>query len=370
VSSENSREIWRSPAPGGYPPPELLGISGIERLRASKEGRTPIPPIAYLTEMPFRELSEGHVGFEMPASPWFANSAGVVPGGMLATVADAALGAPIHSVLPAGVAFTTAELSLTMLRPVHPAPDRKIAASGHVIHSGRSTALSECFIFSEDGDAAEPTLVAHGTSRCSVFDPIEPMPEPPAELPVLEQSYPGDDPGHPLRLTPPSGPLPPDTFERMSGLEILRAQIDGSLAEPPPIHHLTGIRPLEADEGSVRFALPCSPWLSTSMGTVQGGFTAMLADFALTGAAFSTAPAGTATAPVDLKVNYLRPVFPDMKDLVAEARVEHRGRTLAISSCRISNAEGKPVALATGSAMFLPGRPASLTGVESLEQRR
>ena len=92
----------------------------------------------------------------------------------------------------------------------------------------------------------------------------------------------------------------------------------------------------------------------------------MLADFALTCAAFTTAPAGTATAPVDLKVNYLRPVFPDMRDLVAEARVEHRGRTLAISSCRITNGDGKAVALATGSAMFLPDRPANLAGVESL----
>jgi hypothetical protein len=44
----------------------------------------------------------------------------------------------------------------------------------------------------------------------------------------------------------------------------------------------------------------------------------------------------------------------------------HRGRTLAISSARIENSEGKPVALATGSSMYLPGRPASLLGVEQL----
>jgi uncharacterized protein (TIGR00369 family) len=358
--------IWKQPAIGGYPDPAMLGLPGIDRLRMSREGRAPMPPIAYLTEMPFRELSEGHVGFEMPASEWFANSAGVIPGGFLCTIADAALGAPIHSRLGPGVAFTTAELSLTMLRPVHPDPKAKILGSGHVIHLGRSVALSEAFLFVEGSDGGEGSLVAHGTSRCSVFPPMDPIPEPPADLPVLEQPYPGTDPSHPLRRAVEGAALPEDVFQRMSGLEILQAQIAGELQPPPPIHFLTGIRVVEAEEGSAAFALPCSPWLSTSMGTVQGGFTAMLADFALTGAAFTGAEAGTAVAPLDFKVNFLRPVYPDMRDLTAEARIEHRGRTLAISSCRISNADGKPVALATGTSMYLPGRPASLAGVEQL----
>jgi uncharacterized protein (TIGR00369 family) len=354
--------IWEEPPIGGYPDPAMLGVPGLERLRASREGRVPIPPIAYLTEMPFLEISRGHASFEMPASPWFTNSAGVITGGMLAVLGDAALGAPIHSELPAGVGFTTAELSLTMLRPAHPDPDARISGSGQVIHRGRSIALSEAFLIHEGSDE----LVAHGTSRCTVFPPIDPIPEPPEELAVLVQPYPGDDPDHPLRRELQGASLPQETFERMRGLEILRAQISGELGPPPPIHFLTGIRPVEADEGRAKAILPCSPWLSTSMGTVQGGFTAMLADFALTCAAFTTAPAGTAIAPLDLKVNFLRPVAPDMRELTAESRVEHRGRTLSIASCRITNADDKPVALATGSSMYLPGRPASLVGVEQL----
>ncbi len=362
-------KIWQEPAPGGYPDPSLLGLPGIERLRASREGRVPIPPIAYLTEMPFRELSEGHAGFEMPASPWFGNTAGVIPGGVLCVLADAALGAPIHTRLGPGVSFTTAELSLTMLKPVHPDPGTRIGASGHVIHLGRSVALSEAFLFLErEGESGEGTLVAHGTSRCSVFPPIDPVPEPPAEMPVLDQIYPGEDPSHPLRRPTQGTPLQQEIFDQRSGLEILRAQISGELPAPP-IHHLTGVRAVEAEEGSVRFALPCSRWLATSMGTVQGGFIAMLADFALTGAAFSTAPAGTAVAALDLKVNFLRPVTPDMRDLTAEARIEHRGRTLSIASCRVTNADGKPVALATGSSMYLPDRPADLVGVDQLGSR-
>jgi hypothetical protein len=44
----------------------------------------------------------------------------------------------------------------------------------------------------------------------------------------------------------------------------------------------------------------------------------------------------------------------------------HRGRTLAISSCRVENADGKPVALATGSSMYLTGRSADLTGIQQI----
>jgi len=354
--------IWEEPSLGGTPDPGMLGLPGIERLRAGREGRMPLSPISYLTETVFRELSLGHVGFEMPASQWFTNSAGLIPGGVLAVLADAGLGAPIHSALPEGVAFTTAELSLTMLRPAHPDPEAKLTASGQVIHLGRSLALSEAFLFHEGSD----DLIAHGTSRCTVFPPVDPLPDPPADLPVLDQPSPGEDPDHPLRRAVEGATLPPETFDEMSGLEIMRAQLSGDLAPPPPLHFLTGIRPVEVEEGRAKVVLPCSPWLSTSMGTVQGGFTAMLADFALTSAAFTTAPAGTATAPLDFKVNFLRPVLPDMRELTAEARIEHRGRTISIASCRITNADGKDVALATGSSMYLPGRPASLAGVEQL----
>jgi uncharacterized protein (TIGR00369 family) len=120
----------------------------------------------------------------------------------------------------------------------------------------------------------------------------------------------------------------------------------------------------QAEEGQAVAILPCSKWLSTSAGTIQGGFTAMLAENAMSAAGFSTAPPDTAVAPLDFKVNYLRPVFPDGNDLSARARILHRGRTLVIAAAEVTNAGGKQVALATGSSMYLPGRPANLIGVE------
>jgi uncharacterized protein (TIGR00369 family) len=68
-------------------------------------------------------------------------------------------------------------------------------------------------------------------------------------------------------------------------------------------------------------------------------------------------PAGASYAPLDLKVNFLRPVSPDGKDLVATGRVVHRGRTLAIATSEVFDAEGRKVALATGSTRMLPDTP-------------
>ena len=55
---------------------------------------------------------------------------------------------------------------------------------------------------------------------------------------------------------------------------------------------------------------------------------------------------------------------PDDGELTARAEIVHTGRTIAITRATVTNAEGKPVLLATGSSIYLPGRPASLGEVE------
>jgi uncharacterized protein (TIGR00369 family) len=353
------RPLWEETPPGGeWADRSVLGLSHLERAQLARQGRLPISPMTYLTELAYDEASSGHAEFSMPASPWFANGAGLIPGGMLAPVADAALGASVGSQLGPGILFTTAELSLTFIRPLRPQEGARMIASGQSIHVGRSIGVSEAFILAEPGER----LIAHGTTRCALFPPLDPMPEPPGELPVLDQELPGAEAGHPLRRPLRGEPLEQETFDRLSGVELLQGWISGELPSPP-LHHLTGLRPVSATPGNSEWALPCTRWLASPAGTVQGGFTAMLAEAALAGAALSTAPAGTAVATLDLKVNYLRPVFPDGADLTAWATVQHRGRNLAVIGAELVK-DGKQAALATGSAMFLPGRPADLAGVE------
>ena len=351
--------IWEEPAKGGYPDRSFLGLPGIERMGAGRRGLIPYSPMGYLTELEMTEGSLGHSTFSMPASPWFANTSGLISAGMLAVIGDAALGSVVHSSVQAGQGMTTAELSMSFLRPVVPREDVAVTGSGQLIHRGRTMGISEAFLF-DDHDQ----LISHGTTRCTVFPPVDPVPDPPdLDATPLDNAAPGSSSDDPLRQPVQGAIVPQEEFERRSGLEILRAVIGDELPRPP-IHHLTGLRAVEANEGEAVVALPCSKWLSTSAGTIQGGFTAMLAESAMTGAAFTTAPADTAVAPLDFKVNYLRPVFPDGNDLTARARILHRGRTLVIAAVELTNAEGKQVALATGSSMYLPGRPANLVGVE------
>jgi uncharacterized protein (TIGR00369 family) len=350
--------IWQEAALGGFADHSVLGLANLERSRLARQGRLPIPPISYLIEMSFDEAAAGHAAFSIPASAWFTNSAGLIPGGMLAPVADAALGASVGSELGPGVLFTTAELSLSFVSPARPEPGTRIVASGQAIHVGRSVGLSEAFLIAEPAGR----LLAHGTTRCAIFPPLDPLPEPPAELPVLGQPAPGSDRSHPLRREIEGEELDPDEFASRGGLEILRGWVDGELPTPP-LNKLTGLRPQFVAEGRSEWMLPCSRWLASPAGSVQGGFTAMLADAALTGAIFTTAPAGTAIASLDLKVNYLRPVLPDGGELLASARVTHRGRRLAVAAAELVKDE-KRVALATGSAMYLPDRPADLAGEE------
>jgi uncharacterized protein (TIGR00369 family) len=292
----------------------------------------------------------------MPATRWLLNSAGAVSGGVLAVVADAALGCALQTELGPATPYTTSELSMTMLRPVRP-DGGTISANGQRVHRGRSVGLTEAFLIDEQRDR----LIAHCTSRLAIFPPLDPAPVPPQDPEVLDP--PSDRESDPYRRPVVGEVLPQETWDGMSGLDVIQGQIRGEIPLPP-ISHITGLEPVEAGEGSLDMRLPASEWLNSPAHRVQGGAIALLADAALAGAVATTAAAGTAVASIDVKVNFLRPVQGDGRDMVAKARVEHSGRTLAIANAELFNADGQRVAIATGSSMYLPDHPAALGEIE------
>jgi uncharacterized protein (TIGR00369 family) len=155
-------------------------------------------------------------------------------------------------------------------------------------------------------------------------------------------------------------PTPQPVWDRYDGLEVMRQLIAGELPAPP-LSYLTGMRPVEVDEGSAVFTLPTTGWLCPPTGLVEGGMIALVADSALQSAIQTIVPAGTAMASVDLKMNFLRPVPPDGRELIAHGRVTHAGRSLILGNAEVVNADAKRVGMATGSAMLLSGRAATLT---------
>lgn len=327
--------------------PGLFALSAVDQLRLFVERRLPAPPVSHLSGLVVEEASDGATTWSMPASPAWETAAGVFAGGALAFVADAALAGAVYTRLPPKTGLASSDVSMNFLEPAGRWSERLIA-KGTVIDVGRRQGLSEARV--ED---ARGTLLAHATSRCVVQPlPFEPPDPPDAPAPVPPPAFDTPDP----YLRPPEGAtVPQDTWDSTSGLDLIRAWAEGGPTAPNCT--LLGLRLLEAEEGRVALATSASLWFCTGFGTFYGGAVTAMADAALNAAVTTTLPPRTMFGSLDLKVNFLRPVTPDGRELVVRATVEQRGRTIAVSTARIDDAAGRRVAMASGSAMITEGRP-------------
>jgi uncharacterized protein (TIGR00369 family) len=328
--------------------PWLFSLPAGEQIRPFIERRVPLPPIHHLTGLAPVDAGPETSTWAMPASPWWQSAAGLFPGGALAVVADAALGGAIYNTLPKGMVLATSELSMNFLRPATPASERLVARA-NLIRAGSRQGLSEARIEDAGG-----RLLAHATSRCVLrtlpFDP----PEPPSSLPPPHES--DHSSPDPYLRAPEGDVLPQEEWDATSGLELVQMWQKGERATPP-VCQLAGWRLLEAAEGTSTWSMPASEWFCTGFGTFYGGIIALFIDGGINTAVTTTLPPRTSFGTLDLKINFLRPVTPDRRDLVAEARVVHRGRTIAVTTAEVEDGDGKPVAMATSSAMILPGVP-------------
>lgn len=352
---------WQEPPRGGHPPPTALTMSGADQLRSLLAGRIPQPPISRLTGMHLVESGDGAAAFALPMTGWLRASPGAISIGPLVMPADAAMACAIQTVLPPHTPFLTSELSLRLLAPAR--PTGTLTAHGRLIKARTSVALAEASLIDADNQ-----LIAHGTSLCLIAPQLAPASWPPDTDPPDAREPPaatgGDEPD-PWQRPSNGGILDQAVWEQRSGLEILESLLTGELP-PPPIHHLTGLTLTAAGPNRAVFALPATEWLTAPPpGRVQGGGVALLAEAALTAAIQTTVPAATALAPIDLKINYLRPLAADGRVATAHGEVIHAGRRIAVGNSEVLDADGRRIAVATGSAMLLPGRPASLGAVEA-----
>jgi uncharacterized protein (TIGR00369 family) len=338
--------LWRDlPVRGEILDASARDLSGLEALRRVRAQ----PPMGRLTGVTFDGADEGTAAFSLPVSAWFEWSHGGVPGGTLALAADAALGCALQSLQPPHTQYTTAEMSMTYLRPTR--VGSVITANGRALYTGRTMGLSAGEVVDGEG-----RLVAYTTSRMRIFSDVTtgaPSRGGTAPPPVAQRESPVADDGLDPYLRPVSGErIDEHEFLTRSGVDIVQAQIRGELPLPP-LHHLLGIVPTEATLGAATCSMPLTGWLATPFGWPQGGFIVLLADLALAMATQTTLAKGEGMASVDIKVNFLRPVAGDGSRLEARAKVVHRGRSLTVGTAEILGADGRPVALATGSAALL-----------------
>jgi acyl-CoA thioesterase len=336
------------PVRGAYPELELLGLTGYEQMGVWLERKGPIAPVGRLVGGVMEEFNFDSASFSMPASPWLQTAAGPFPAAAALLVGDIAMGSSVLVAMPPATIFATAQIAISFVRPATVESHRLVAHSTK-IHVSPALALSDLVV--EDGHGR---LLAHGSSRQVVLPRIEPVPEPLREWPPTPLSeHETPDP----YLRPVEGDVwPQEVFDRLTGLEQIRAFQSGELPMSP-LGILMGWETLDAEEGHVRCSIPASEWFASAARTVYGGMLALFADAAAANAVASTLPRGASLATLDLTVNFLRPVFPDGRPLIADARVVHRGKGIAVADVRIENADGKPVVIAKETVLVLEGRP-------------
>jgi uncharacterized protein (TIGR00369 family) len=140
-----------------------LQLSGMDYIQAIFAGELPPPPIAEL--MGFRGVSAepGRAVFEMEPGPQHYNPIGSVHGGVALTLLDSAMGCAVHTLLDAGVGYTTLEVKTSFVRPIT-ADTGLIRCEGAVIHRGSRIATAEGKLTDANGK-----LLAHGTTTCLIF---------------------------------------------------------------------------------------------------------------------------------------------------------------------------------------------------------
>ena len=138
-------------------------------------------------------------------------------------------------------------------------------------------------------------------------------------------------------------------------LEMTRKMIAGELP-PPPVGDLIVMRLLEVTAGRAVFEMDASRRHANPMGTLHGGILCDLADAAMGVAWASELVEGETFTTLELKINFLKPIWE--ATLRAEATVMRRGRVVGLVECDVRDGGGSLVAHATSTCMTLRGEKA------------
>lgn len=127
-------------------------------IAAIARGEAPPPPVAELVGLRLVEAAPGEAVMELAVEPRHHNPMGALQGGLLATLADGAMGYAFAAGLEDGETFTTIGMHVDYLKGVR---EGTIRASARVVRRGRTIGLVECDVTDGDG-----SLLARASSTC------------------------------------------------------------------------------------------------------------------------------------------------------------------------------------------------------------
>src|SRR3989440_10691880 len=136
--------------------------SETERVQTYGRARAPLEaePAGWMETLGARiaEAEPGRVVLELVAGPQHRHGGGVVQGGVITQIADAAMGMSLATLQPDGMWNTTIELKINFLRP---AVEGRMRAIGRVIDMRQTLLFSEADVL-DDKDR----LIARASSTC------------------------------------------------------------------------------------------------------------------------------------------------------------------------------------------------------------
>jgi uncharacterized protein (TIGR00369 family) len=131
----------------------------------------------------------------------------------------------------------------------------------------------------------------------------------------------------------------------------------GDESGAPPIARTIGFQVREVEPGRAVVELETDPARHANpMGTVHGGVLCDLADAAMGMAWASQLSDGESFTTLELKINFLKPVWNAR--LRAEARVVKRGKTVGLVECDVYDEKRSLVARASSTCLTLAGKHA------------
>jgi uncharacterized protein (TIGR00369 family) len=161
AASRRERVVdWQAPLPVAK---AAAAMSGLEAMRAIRDGILPEPPMARLIDFRLRVAEPGRIVMELEPHEGLENTIGLLHGAAAAALLDTAMGSAISTMLPAGQGAVTLDLKLTYLRPLS-VRSGTISAEGKVVKLGRQTSYAEGFVRDGIGN-----LAVHATATFSMM---------------------------------------------------------------------------------------------------------------------------------------------------------------------------------------------------------
>ena len=142
------------------------------------------------------------------------------------------------------------------------------------------------------------------------------------------------------------GVTPADIMASMPGVEFVRAIFSGKLPAPPIMQT---VEPFDstADPGAVvMHSIPGFRHYNP-IGSVHGGYAAILLDSAMGLAVHSMLPAGTGYTTLEFKISFIKGMTEHTGPVKSEGRTLSVGRRAATAEARITDAKGRLLAHAT-----------------------